>query len=89
MWSAASILSSLLGFAAKNPIISKMAIFTIFTAVISFGLSFIKDMVSPYLVTNQVMAVAGYFGFFDGISLYLTIIVAGFGVKQVLAFMRS
>jgi len=35
------------------------------------------------------MTIAAYFGLLDGLSLYVTIVVAGFGVKQVLAFIRS
>jgi hypothetical protein len=89
MWKIADILGSILGFASKNPIVAKMAIFTIFIAVITSALAFIKALVAPYLVTNSLFAVASYFGILDALSLYLTIIVAGFGVKQVLAFMRS
>ncbi|MCX6051386.1 MAG: hypothetical protein NTZ60_02635 [Campylobacterales bacterium] len=89
MWSVATILASALGFISKNPIVAKMLIFTTFIAIISYSLSFIKELVAPFLVSNAIMGFAGYFGFFDGLSIYLTIIVAGFGVKQVLAFIRS
>ena len=83
------ILGLLLGVAAKNPIIAKMAMFTVFLSVITFAFGFIKDMIAPYMINNSLTAMAGYFGVLDGISLYVTIVVAGFGVKQVLAFIRS
>lgn len=89
MWNIATILSSLLGFASKNPLVTKMIIFTSFVTLITFTLTFVKGLVAPYLVSNALLGFAGYFGFFDGLSIYLTIIVAGFGVKQVLAFVRS
>lgn len=82
-------LSTAISYFVKHPIITKMLIFTTFVGLITFSISFVKDMVSPYIVTSEIMAIAGYFGLLDGLSLYLTIIVAGFGVKQILAFIRS
>lgn len=82
-------LSTFFGFVTKHPIISKMLIFSTFVGFLSFSIGFIKDFASPYIVTNSFMAVASYFGLLDGLSLYITIVVAGWGMKQVLAFVRS
>jgi hypothetical protein len=70
-------------------ILTKILLFTVFVAVISASITFIQNLVSSYLVTNSFFAVASYLGFMDGLSLFLTIIVAGFGAKQILAFVRS
>ncbi len=83
------ILGLIFGAVSKNPLIAKMLFFTIFVSVITFALSFLKDLVSPYLVSNNIFAIAGYFGVLDGLNVYITIVVSGFGVKQVLAFIRS
>ncbi|WP_321777792.1 hypothetical protein [Sulfurimonas sp.] len=82
-------LASLAGFIMKHPFVSKMMIFTVFTALLTLAFSHLKGLVSPYIVGNSLMSLAAYFGVLDGISIYLTILVAGFGVKQVLAFVRS
>ena len=41
------------------------------------------------MVGNSLFNLAAYFGLFQGLSVYLTILVSGFGVKQILAFVRS
>ena len=73
----------------KHPIITKMLIFSFFVGVISYAISYLKDFVYPYVVSNSALSLAGYLGVLDGLSLFITIIVLGFGVKQVLAFIRS
>ena len=82
-------LATAITFFVKHPIITKMLIFSAFLGIIGYSVTFIKDIVSPYLVANTTMTIAAYFGLLDGLSLYVTIVVAGFGVKQVLAFIRS
>lgn len=89
LFSIGTGLVTFFNFISQHPIITKMLIFTTFLAVISYAITFIKSLVAPYLVTNSAFALASYFGILDGLSIYLTIIVAGFGVKQVLAFIRS
>ncbi|MBU4109766.1 hypothetical protein KJ988_02065, partial [bacterium] len=61
----------------------------VFTAVITAFVVYIKGLVAPYIVSSSLMSLAAYFGVLDGLSLYLTIVLAGFGAKQVLAFIRS
>lgn len=82
-------IASIASFIMKHPFVSKMMIFTLFTSMLTIAITYIKGLVAPYIVSNELMALAAYFGVLDGISLYITIIVAGFGVKQVLAFVRS
>ncbi len=85
----ATALATALSFLVKNPFVNKMLIFAFFVAIIKTAISFFVTFVTPYLVNNPLFAVASYFGALDGLSIYITIIVAGFGVKQVLAFIRS
>jgi len=85
----AGFFASIVGFIIKHPFVSKMMMFSIFLTVIGLAVSFIKDIVAPYIVNNSFLSMAAYFGVIDGLSLYLTIVLAGFGVKQILAFIRS
>jgi len=78
-----------IAFFVKHPIITKMLVFPFFIGIILFAISFIKDLVIPYVQGNSLMALASYLGVLDGINIFLTIIIAGFGTKQVLAFIRS
>ncbi|MCX6062080.1 MAG: hypothetical protein NT103_07530 [Campylobacterales bacterium] len=84
-----TLLGSAFAFLVKHPFVLKMMIFAIFTGLVAFALNFMFDQVRPYVVQNSVFVLASYFGVLQAISLYLTIIIAGFGVKQVLAFVRS
>ncbi len=85
----ASAFASIIGFLLKHPFVLKMMIFALFISVLTAAFNYLKALVAPYIVTNDLMGFAAYFGVLDGISLYISIIVAGFGVKQVLAFIRS
>ncbi len=88
----APIISFLVGvfaFLIKHPFVLKMMIFTIFTALITFVLNFVLGLVTPHIVNNGLFVIASQFGVLQGISLYITIILAGFGAKQVLAFVRA
>ena len=82
-------LASLASFIMRHPFVSKMMMFSVFTGLITLAISYIKTLVSSYIVNNSLLSLAAYFGILNGISLYLTIVLAGFGVKQVLAFIRS
>lgn len=84
-----TFLTAVFAFLVKHPFVMKMMIFAIFTGLITFALNFMFDMVRPYIVSNSIIALASYLGVIQAISLYLTIIIAGFGAKQVLAFVRS
>jgi hypothetical protein len=78
-----------LDFFIKSPIVQKMLIFGLFVGLIASSLSFVLSFVRPHIISNPIIVLASYLGLLQGISLYLTIIIAGFGAKQVLAFVRS
>lgn len=85
----ASAFASIITFIIKHPFVSKMMIFTLFVALIGASVLYIQTMVAPFVVNNSLLSMAAYFGVIDGISIYLTIVLSGFGMKQVLAFVRS
>jgi hypothetical protein len=84
-----SLLGSAFAFLVKHPFVSKMMIFTLFVSLITFVIDFIIGLVAPYISNNGLFVIAAQFGVLQGISLYITIILSGFGAKQVLAFVRS
>lgn len=84
-----TFLTGVFEFLIKHPIVLKMMFFSIFTGIIAFALSFLFDMVRPYIVSSPFLSIAYQLGLFQALSLFLTIVIAGFGVKQVLAFIRS
>jgi hypothetical protein len=89
LFTLASGLFSGLSLLVKNPFVQKMLLFSFFLGVITASVTYLQSLVSPYISSNPYLTVGAYFGILDGISLYLTIVLAGFGVKQILAFMRS
>jgi hypothetical protein len=82
-------ISTAVGFLAKHPIVAKMLFFSVFLAILSAFVLYIKSLVLPYIISNSLFALADYFGVLDGISLYISIVLAGFGAKQILAYIRS
>ena len=81
--------ASIISFIIKHPFVLKMMIFAIFVVLITGAITYLQSIVAPYIINNSLLAIAAYFGLLDGISLYLTIVLVGFGVKQILAFVRS
>jgi len=84
-----SLLGSAFSFLVKHPFVLKMMTFGVFIGLITYVIDFIIGLVAPYLSNNGLFVIAAQFGVLQGISLYITIILAGFGAKQVLAFVRS
>ncbi|MFH0708737.1 MAG: hypothetical protein V2A75_00885 [Pseudomonadota bacterium] len=84
-----SFLTSVFVFLVKHPFVLKMMIFAIFTGLVTYAFHFMVDLVKPYIVSNGLLVMAIQLGVLQGLALFLTIIVAGFGAKQVLAFIRS
>ena len=82
-------LTALAQFILRHPLVLKMLIFSIFITLVGSAITYMITLVQPYINSNSVTALAAYFGVMQGIALYLTIILAGFGVKQVIAFLRS
>ena len=85
----ATAFAGIISFIIKHPFVSKMMIFALFLAVLTTAVTYLQSLVTPYIVNSSILSLGAYFGFLDAISLYLTIVLAGFGVKQVLAFIRS
>ena len=73
----------------RHPFVTKMMIFAFFLTVIHYGITFIVDLVRPYLATTSVFSLASALGIFDAIQIYITIIIAGWSMKQILSFVRS
>lgn len=84
-----SLVGTVFEFLVKHPFVQKMMIFTLFMGLITAVLTFLFDMVRPYMVANSIFVLASYLGVLQALTLYITILLAGFGVKQVLAFVRS
>jgi hypothetical protein len=85
----ATFLMTTFAFLLKHPFVTKMLFFSIFVGIIAAALSFLFDMVRPYIVSSSALSIAYQLGLFQALALYITIVLAGFGVKQVLAFVRS
>jgi len=81
--------ASIIPFILKHPFVSKMMMFGVFSAVLYAVFTYLKSLVSPYLVSNGLFALASHLGVLDGVSIYITILVSGWGAKQILAFVRS
>ena len=84
-----TLLTTAFGFLVKNPFVTKMLIFTLFLAIVGGALVYVKSLVTPYIVQNSALSLADYFGALNALSLYISIVVAGWGAKQVVAFTRS
>lgn len=84
-----TFLTAAFAYLVKHPFVLKMMIFGIFTGIIAFAFNFIFNMVRPYISDNGLLIMAVQLGVIQGLALYITIIIAGFGAKQVLAFVRS
>lgn len=82
-------IAAIASFIIKHPFISKMMIFSIFVALINAGILYIQSLVTPYISGSDLFGLVVYLGVLDGINLFITIIMAGWGMKQILAFVRS
>ena len=78
-----------ISYLVKHPFVLKMMLFPLFIAVILYAVNWFVDWLMPYLSGVPALGYAAYFGALDGISLYLTIITAGFLVRQVLRFVAT
>ena len=87
--SIAGAFASIISFLIKHPFVLKMMVFTLFLAVLTAAVTYLQSLVAPYVVSSSFLSIGAYFGILDGLSVYITIVLAGFGVKQVLAFIRS
>lgn len=86
---AVGAFASIISFIIRHPFVSKMMIFAIFSGLVVSATNYALSLAAPYIISNDLFALAAHLGVLEAISLYLSIVIAGFGVKQVLAFVRS
>lgn len=84
-----SALTSVFAFLVKHPFVAKMMIFGFFVLAIHRFIAFLLSLVKPYVIDNTILNLACYFGLISALSLFLSIIIAGFGAKQLLGFMKT
>jgi len=73
----------------KNPLVQKMGFFTIFLAVVYHVINYFIASFKLYIFGGSVFSVACQLGAIRAIQIYFSIILSGWGAKQVLAFIRS
>jgi len=73
----------------KHPLVVKMVIFAFFVGLIHVGITFISDLVKPYISSIPGAGLLCALGVFNAIKIYITILIAGWAMKQLLAFVRS
>lgn len=73
----------------KNPFVQKMVLFAFFVSIVGTAIVYLVDLVRPYISNIPASCLASKMGIFEAISVYLSILIAGFGVRMVLGFIRS
>lgn len=71
----------------KHPFISKMVFFPFAIILLQRAITYMTDYVSGYIHSNAITGIAACFGVFDALSLYVSIVVAGWGVKKIVTIM--
>ena len=84
-----ALIVSIAKFILRHPLVVKMLLLSLFLTIITFAINKFVILVSPYIVSNPITQMASAFGVMQGIAIYISIILSGFGVKQVLAFFRT
>ncbi len=80
----------LLGIIAKNPVVQKIAIFSFFFTLITFTIDFFSSKVLNNLTdVSNILVIASWFGFLNGLKIVFNFLITGFIAKQILAFIRS
>jgi len=64
----------------------KILLFPVFLTVLYLAISYVTDMVSPYIVGNQIVSFIAYLGILDALTLYFSILISGWGIKQILNY---
>jgi len=88
MWIVTAI-GGALSFLLKHPFVLKMMFFPFFITIILYSVSFFSQWLTPLISGSTVLGYAAYFGALDALSIYLSIITAGFLVRQVLRFVAT
>jgi len=67
----------------------KMLMFIPFMALLYGAILYLTNLVTPYIEGNQIISFIAYFGILDALSLYFSILISGWGVKQVLNYISN
>ena len=90
MGAAFTLIFEFLGVIAKNPIVQKIALFGFFFGLLSWSVAFFINIAKANMPDLGVIYdMASYFGLLNAISIYLSLIITSFFVKQILSFIRS
>jgi len=84
-----SALTAAFGFLVKHPFVAKMMLFSFFVLAVQRFITFVVGLLKPFLVNIPFLNLLCYFGVISALELLFSIVIAGFGAKQVLAFMRT
>ena len=85
----AGLLGSAFSFLVKHPLVLKMMFFPFFIGIILYAVNFFSEWLSPMISSVPGLGYAAYFGALDALAIYLSIVTAGFLVRQVLRFVAS
>ena len=84
-----SALSSAFAFLVKHPFVTKMMFFAFFAVIIHRAINYLLSLAQHYFLDVSLLNMLCYFGVISAIQLFLSIVISGFAVKQLIAFMRS
>jgi len=68
--------------------IVKLAIFVPFITVVYFIINYFINYIKPYIASFPISGVLCQFGIITGLNLFISILVTGFLVKQILSFWK-
>jgi len=66
----------------------KVFLFALFVVVLYAVIDIFLGIIKPLILTLPVTPILCKLGFFTGLNLFLSILVAGFAVRQVLSFWK-
>jgi hypothetical protein len=87
-----SIFNLLMAFFAivvKNPIVTKMLFFATFITLLTISINYLLSLVKTYIVNIPILQIAYAFGIIQAISLFISILISGFAVKQLIGFVKN
>lgn len=67
----------------------KALVFSIFTGLVFFSINYIIGKATLYIPSGSSFNLLLAFGVFEALSLYISIVAVGFGIRQVLNFIKS
>ena len=66
----------------------KLFIFIPFVTVVYFVIDFFIDLIKPYIASFPISGVLCQFGVVTGLNIFISVLVTGFFMKQILSFWR-